>query len=183
MKLSEKKQDEAVCTKLLQSSGVNKGQIILDFGCGNGTYTIPAAKIAGSTGSVYAIDENESKLAELSQKCKQQNLTNVTIINTNGELHFDFNDAMFDVVLLYDIFWYFSAGNHNLITLLNEVYRVCKNNALVSIYPEHTDTEKLKSMIINRSFTLVHTYSGDTIHEDTIVHGQIFNFIKEEKNE
>jgi len=183
MKPSEEKQDEAVCTRLLQSSGIKKGQTILDFGCGNGTYTIPAAEIAGSNGSVYAIDENASKLAELSQKCKTHNLTNVSLIKTNGELHFDFANAMFDAVLLYDIFWYFPAGNRNLITLLNEVYRVCKNKALVSVYPEHTDTEQLKNILINSGFTLVYTYSGDVIHEDTIVHGQIFNLIKEGKNE
>lgn len=32
---------------VLSELGVKAGQVILDFGCGSGTYTIPAAKLVG----------------------------------------------------------------------------------------------------------------------------------------
>jgi len=42
--------------EFLAEVSVNKGQSVLDFGCGSGTYTIPAAKLVGESGRVYALD-------------------------------------------------------------------------------------------------------------------------------
>jgi cyclopropane fatty-acyl-phospholipid synthase-like methyltransferase len=39
---------EERCKEILEKVGVKEGQIILDFGCGSGNYTIPAAKIIGN---------------------------------------------------------------------------------------------------------------------------------------
>jgi len=39
----------------LREIGVKPGQIVLDFGCRAGHYTIPAAKIVGNKGIVYAV--------------------------------------------------------------------------------------------------------------------------------
>lgn len=36
------------CEEILKKIGIKKGQVILDFGCGVGNYTIPAAKIIGN---------------------------------------------------------------------------------------------------------------------------------------
>ena len=175
--------NEQICTEVLKSAGIKKGQIVLDFGCGRGTYTISAAKIVGGTGRVYALDENSSRLEEVSNKCREQNLNNVETIKTNGELYFDFKDCKFDAVLLYDIFWYFPAGDHKLITLLNEIYRVSRDGALISVFPEHTDAGKLKNIIENNGFEFAHQFTGDVIHEDYIVHSSILNFTREVKNE
>lgn len=175
--------NEEVCIHVLESAGIKKGQTVLDFGCGRGTYTIPAARIVGSTGRVYALDENDSRLQELSKKCREQNITNVKTIKTNGELHFDFKDCMFDAVLLYDIFWYFPAGDYNLITLLNEIYRVSRDGALVSVFPEHTDAKKLKNIIENNGFEFAHQFTGNVIHENYAVNSLILNFTRKVKNE
>ncbi len=182
MKYYKETQYEPICLEIFRKIGIKEGEMVLDFGCGKGTYTIPAAKIVGESGRVYAVDENKSKLTELSKKCQEQNLNNVEIVHTNGDLHLDFIDAMFDVVLLYDIFWYFPAGSTNLIKLLDEVQRISKNNVLISAYPEHTDTEKLKKIFIQHGLLLKNIYKGKVIHEDAIVNGSIYNFIKEGEN-
>ena len=39
-------------SEVLAEIGVKKSQTVLDFGCGSGTYTIPAAKIVGTDGKV-----------------------------------------------------------------------------------------------------------------------------------
>jgi len=106
----------------------------LDFGCGGGNYTIPAAKIIGNEGKIYAVDEDGYKLKDLQEKAKSANLHNMEIIRTSGELNFGFEDGAFDVVLLYDIFWYFSLQSPELSELLKEVYRVLKPDGLVSVY-------------------------------------------------
>jgi cyclopropane fatty-acyl-phospholipid synthase-like methyltransferase len=39
---------------LLKKVGIWPGDLVLDFGCGRGCYTIPAAGIVGKRGVVYA---------------------------------------------------------------------------------------------------------------------------------
>lgn len=43
---------ESQALEVLRNVGINRGQLVLDFGCGSGTYTIPAAKIVGEQGRV-----------------------------------------------------------------------------------------------------------------------------------
>jgi len=74
---------EERCREILKKVGVEEGQIILDFGCGGGNYTIPAAKIIGNEGKVYAVDEDGYKLKDLEEKAKSANLSNIEIIRTS----------------------------------------------------------------------------------------------------
>lgn len=165
-------------TILLEKVGIKKGQIVLDFGCGRGNYTLPAAKIVGDEGKVYAVDKDEFKLNELSEKAKSDGLNNIKIRKTSGELEFGFENDFFDVVLFYDIFWYFSLKSTGLAKLLKEAYRISKTDVLVSIYPEHTQIEKLKEEIEESGFTLQNKFTEEVFHEDEFTIGQILNFRK-----
>lgn len=166
------------CKEILKEVGIQKDQVILDFGCGKGNYTIPAAKLIGKEGKVYALDENRFKLEELSRRIKSEELNNIKIINTFGNISIDLQDDSVDVVLLYDVFWFFPLRNSNLSKLLNEVYRVSKKNALILVYPAHIETEKLKQKIEEAGFHLQNRFSGNIIHEDMCEKGQILNFKK-----
>jgi len=57
----------------LEDIGIKKGDVVLDFGCGAGHYTIPAAKVVSEEGKVYAMDkdiESMHKLMEIAKtKC------------------------------------------------------------------------------------------------------------------
>ena len=55
-------------SKMLSEVGIGEGQSILDFGCGSGTYTIPAAKLVGRNGRVYALDVSQGALEKLSEE-------------------------------------------------------------------------------------------------------------------
>jgi ubiquinone/menaquinone biosynthesis C-methylase UbiE len=167
------------CEEILKKIGIKKDHVILDFGCGVGNYTIPAAKITGNKGKIYALYESESKLMELSRRVKSAGLNNIKIINTSGKLSFELEDMSADVILLYDIFWYFPLGNSNLSKLLKEVYRVSKANALISVYPEHIEIEKLKQKIEKSGFYLQNRFSGDIIHDGESEKSQILNFRKQ----
>ena len=41
-------------------TGLKKGDVVLDYGCGIGFNTMPAAEIVGKKGKVYAIDIHPS---------------------------------------------------------------------------------------------------------------------------
>ena len=42
--------------RLLEKMGVKEGQKIIDIGCGPGFFTIPASKIVGEDGFIFALD-------------------------------------------------------------------------------------------------------------------------------
>ena len=176
-------QTERVCEEILKRVGIKEGQIILDFGCGSGNYTISAAKIIGNKGKVYAVDEDRYKLKELAQKTKLIGFKNIEIKETSGELNFGFKKDAFDVVLLYDIFWYFSLQSSKLSELLKEVHRVLKPDGFILVYPEHIEAERLKQKIEKYGFYLENRFQGKIIHEDRPTQGQILNFKKRTKSE
>ena len=164
---------------LLREIGIREGQTVLDCCCGSGTYTIPAGKIVGEKGKVYALDKDVYKLEELEKRVKLDGLGNIEIKKTGGELNFGFGDDTFDVVLLYDIFWYFPLINPNLLELLKEIRRVSKPNALISVYPEHIDIDGLRRKIERIGFYIENKFRGEVIHESRFEKGQILNFRRE----
>ena len=54
--LSEARQETLKPEELLRSLGLRAGQTIADIGCGPGFFTVPAARIVGEDGHVYAAD-------------------------------------------------------------------------------------------------------------------------------
>jgi ubiquinone/menaquinone biosynthesis C-methylase UbiE len=95
---------ESRAIELLERTGIRKGQTVLDFGCGYGAYTIPAAKIVGALGKVYALDKDKEALDELMQKAGSAGLKNIEGMETSGKLGIELTDESVDVVLLFDVF-------------------------------------------------------------------------------
>ena len=174
---------ESKCTEILKRTGVSEGQILLDFGCGSGNYAIPAAKIVGNEGKVYALDKDAYKLKELARRANSDGLNNLETIETGGEPNSGLEDSSVDVVLLYDIFWYFPITDPRLARLLKEAYRVLSEDGLMSVYPEHIEIEELKQEIERAGFRLQNRFSGQLIHDGSPQQGQIFNFGKAKENE
>ena len=54
------------------------GMVFMDIGCGDGFFTVLAAKKVGETGKVYAVDIDASAVEKLKQKAKAAGLKNVT---------------------------------------------------------------------------------------------------------
>ena len=95
---------ESQATEVLKAVGINKGHIALDFGCGSGTYTIPAARLVGEEGKVYALDKDRKALDKLMQKAKSEGLRNIERMDTSGEPRIRLADESVDVVLLLMFF-------------------------------------------------------------------------------
>ena len=163
---------------VLRRIGITEGQKVLDFGCGSGHYTIPIAKIVGDEGTVYALDKNSYSLNELMQRARIEKLTNIKRIDTSGEIKIYLDDESVDVVLLYDVFWYFTVSDPRLPQLLSEVYRVSRPNALVSVYPKHIDPKKLQERLESARFRLKERLYDTFIHEGTLGRDFVINFSK-----
>jgi len=57
--------------------GIEQNHSVIDFGCGKGTYAIPAARVVGAGGKVYAVDKNKESLDELMQISEKMGLKNI----------------------------------------------------------------------------------------------------------
>jgi len=135
---------ESRAVELLGGVGIRRGQTVLDFGCGYGAYTIPAAKIVGEQGKVYALDKDKEALDELIQKAESADLKNIERMDTTGELKIELADESVDVVLLFDVFhsFYFPKAEDRK-RLLDEIYRILKPSAFlaISLWPDLIEPE------------------------------------------
>lgn len=176
MSEGDKKEKEAVAERALREIGIAEGQTILDFGCGSGHYTFSAAMIAGDEGTVYALDKNERKLVDLEERLRERKMSNIEIVKSSGGANIELKDNIIDVTLLYDVFWYFSLEDSRLLRLLEEVHRVSVASSILSVYPKHIDSRKLKEKIIEYGFEFRDRYSGKLLHEGQTEKGELLNF-------
>lgn len=166
---------------VLKEIGIHEGQTVLDCCCGRGVYTLAAALLVGDTGLVYAIDNNGGKLKGLRQEVNSRCLTNIKTIEESVESVISLSSDAVDIALLYDIFWYFRPGEKKLSSLLDELYRVTKLKALISISPAHLSSDELnilKQIMEGKAFSLQEEYSTELIHEGKIEKGRLLNFKK-----
>ena len=174
-----KKELEVYAFEILEKARIKSGQIVLDFGCGSGAYTIPVAKIVGGEGKVYALDKNKKTLDELMQRAELASLSNIERMDTCGEPEIELADESINVVLLFDVFhsYYFPRANERR-KLLSEVYRVLRADGFLLVYPKHMESEA-KGEIESANFCLATEHSGPLIHDNQDLEtGQVLNFKK-----
>lgn len=67
--------------------GIEAGMNVGDLGCGNlGYFSLPAAKLVGKNGTVYAVDILRSVLNSVAGLAKQEGLDNVKLVWSNLEI-------------------------------------------------------------------------------------------------
>jgi len=166
--------------QLLKDVGMKVGQIVLDFGCGSGTYTVPAARIVGDKGKVYALDKDSEVLDKLTQRAQSVGLDNIEMMDTHGELKIGLADGSVDVVLLFDVLHsYYFPRPEDRRKLLDEVHRICKTDTLVLVYPEHMESTVREEME-KANFRLESEFQGTIVHHGKdSVQGQVLTFGKE----
>lgn len=113
---------------ILDSLGIkNLTGNIADFGCGYGTFTIPAAK--RTKGKVYALDIEKEMVQITQEKAKQSGLNNVVAIQkdfmTGGT---GLADSSCDIVLLFNI-----LHAENPLNILVESKRILTSGGAVAI--------------------------------------------------
>lgn len=174
--------------KFLRRIGIKSGQTILDFGARVGYYSIPAARIVGREGIVYALDKDSYSLNELKRKMTEQGLENIIIIKANDNLKIRLENNSIDVVLLYDVLHLINDREK----LYKEVHKVLQDNGLFSVYPKHNKFDSpgwglenmtpkdIKNEIENCGFYFEEEYCSSLSHDESINYGCVLNFKKME---
>jgi ubiquinone/menaquinone biosynthesis C-methylase UbiE len=163
--------------EMLRKIGVRKGQTILDFGCGLGTYTIPVARIVGKKGKVYALDKDKNALDTLMNKAELSRLKNIGRMATSGELKIELPAESVDRTLLFDVFhrYYFPQSSDRK-RLLDEIYRITKIGGFVSVWPKHMEAE-VRAELEAANFCLEDEFIGALIHDNKDIEpGKVISF-------
>lgn len=107
---------------------LQEGQIVLDYGCGTGEFTIPAAEIVRNTGKVYALDYFKRQLGIVKRKVAKKGLHNVETIHSDSKTHLP--DESVDVVWMCDVLHEVRKKK----MVMRELHRVLKREGALVIY-------------------------------------------------
>jgi len=114
--------------KVLAVFGLDRGvEDMVEFGCGYGTFTLAAAKIA--TGTVHALDIEPEMVDVVLQKCVDAGITNVQArVRDFVGAGTGLADSSMDAALLFNI-----LHHEEPVALMKEALRVLKPNGLLAV--------------------------------------------------
>ena len=172
--------------RFLRRIGVRECQQVADIGCHNGRFTIPAAYIVGSCGTVYAIDKDKDALANMNGRIKKESRQNIKAIKADlaGGAFASLERETIDMVLLYDVLHRgYLPEKHERRNMLQHVYRILKTGGILSCFPTHLKKyrftfEELLVEIGDVGFTLEEETWSRIVHDGKLVRGRIFRFSK-----
>jgi ubiquinone/menaquinone biosynthesis C-methylase UbiE len=136
--------------RILHQMGLQRGQSMLDYGCGPGSFAIPAAKIVGDDGMIYALDIHPLAIKAVEEKAKKKGVSNIK--TTLSSYDTGLPDEWVDTVLLYDVLQMIRDRDK----LLEELHRVLKSGGSLFATAEHPEvSEFLSTLTREKLFILV----------------------------
>jgi ubiquinone/menaquinone biosynthesis C-methylase UbiE len=126
---------------VLQAIGIVEGQTLLDYGCNRGVFAIPAARIVGETGKVYAVDVNAKALAKLRRAAsKIEEPVNIeTVLIEDKQNPLAWLTERVDAILLYDVLQVIDDKR----ALLHNLHTALKADGILSMFPMHVGVEPM----------------------------------------
>lgn len=162
--------------KTLDRVGVSEGMHLADLGSGGlGYFVLPAAKMVGEKGKVYAVDILKSALSEVSKRARFLGLNNVKPIWANLEIYSSTGipDRSLDMVFLINML--FQSKEHN--TIFQEAKRILKlrgkllvidwNQAAIPFGPKLEDrvqAQEIKTLATSLGFRFLDEFSPGKFH-------------------
>jgi len=122
--------------EILREANIKSGDVILDYGCGPGNYSVPAAQIVGNKGIIYAADMHPLSSQFVLKNAEKAKVSNIKTILTSCKT--GLNDNSVDVVLLFDVFHYFKEIN----SIFSEFNRILKPSGTIALEIHHMDENK-----------------------------------------
>jgi len=147
--------------KLLKAAGLKEGQEVLEVGCGPGFFTIPAAKIVGNEGLVYAVDIHPRAIERVKEKLDREGVKNIRPVLANAS-DTGLADASVDLAFLFGL-RHIAGG---LEEVISEIHRILKPGGVLSFEKTRGSEKGLIDEVERGGFTY------------TIKHRRIFVFTR-----
>ncbi|MDZ7260689.1 MAG: methyltransferase domain-containing protein [candidate division KSB1 bacterium] len=131
----------------LETAGLRPGQKVVEVGCGPGFFTIPAAKIVGTSGIVYAVDINPLAVKKVQVKMRKYGIDNIKPILGNAA-NSGLSDSSIDLAFIFGL-RYIAGG---LCNLISEIHRILKTDGILSFEKTTGSDDKLVEEVERAGF-------------------------------
>lgn len=169
---------------VLRKAALREGNRVVDFGCWQGRYAIPAARIVGDSGRVYAVDMDKQKLREVKRQAAKEGLGNIDTVHVAQYGAIPIRAGTIDVILLYDVLHggYFPEKPQR-DDLLRQVRKCLRPGGVLSCSLTHLRQfrwtyKKILAEITDAGFRLRRQFRPTLAHGDKLVRVRIFQFAK-----
>ena len=136
---------DGVC--FFRDIGLRSGDIVLDFGCGNGNYSIPAGKVVGNEGLIYALDRDSFSLKSLMERASNLELFNIVPVHDLDELKWMLKESLLDVALFFDVIHSYYYTDDERKHLLTSISKMVKRKGLILIFPRHMADYEIRTIM------------------------------------
>jgi ubiquinone/menaquinone biosynthesis C-methylase UbiE len=126
----------------LEKARLGKGMSVVDYGCGPGSFTIPAAELVGEKGKVFAVDVHPLAIDSVGRKASRKGLQNVETILVQG-YDTGIKESTIDRVLLIDTIHLIEDPE----ALFGEIHRMLKPDGLLFMEKGHMPMAEQKSTV------------------------------------
>ena len=75
--------------RIVRGLGLKKGQVVLDNGCGIGSFSFPTSEIVGDKGCVYALDIHPLAIKTVEKEIKKKSISNIKTILSGRDTGLD----------------------------------------------------------------------------------------------
>lgn len=124
--------------RVLSNLNLSSCQVLADVGCGEGHFTLPAARLLAPGGTVVAIDLSQESLGACKRNAQAAGLRNVTTVLAEEDDEYPVATASADVALMVDVYHECDPTSG----VLREVRRILKPGGillLVDWLPQDTE--------------------------------------------
>jgi ubiquinone/menaquinone biosynthesis C-methylase UbiE len=129
-------------SSLLDEFAIGRGQTVVDYGCGPGSYLKRASELAGPQGRVFALDIHELAIKAVIKRALKEGLTNVTAVVTDRN-KCSLDDETADVIYALDMFHMVSDPGG----LLRDLNRIAKRSGFLFIDNGHQSRNEARAKI------------------------------------
>jgi ubiquinone/menaquinone biosynthesis C-methylase UbiE len=127
---------------VLDQFGIEKGQTVVDYGCGTGSYLRRASELVGTQGRVLAVDIHELAIRAVLKRIEKEGLRNVTAL-VAGANQCSLPDETADVIYALDMFHMIRYPE----AFLRELNRICKEKGTLYIDNGHQSREEARAKV------------------------------------
>ncbi|WP_455371336.1 class I SAM-dependent methyltransferase [Petrachloros mirabilis] len=127
----------------LDGFGIKNGSIVVDFGCGPGSYIEWASRAVGDAGKVYAVDVHPLAIQSVKAKTRKKSLNNVIPVLSTG-YPVDIPSQSADVIYALDMFHHVKDGGG----FLRELHRLLKPGGTLFIESGHQPLNDAREKIM-----------------------------------